>query len=48
MLPKIFHFLFISLITVSLLFSQEHTIKFATVAPEGSTWITIMREFDQA
>jgi TRAP-type C4-dicarboxylate transport system substrate-binding protein len=28
--------------------SQEHTIKFATVAPEGSTWMNIMREYDKA
>jgi TRAP-type C4-dicarboxylate transport system substrate-binding protein len=27
---------------------QEHTIKFATVAPEGTTWMNIMREFDAA
>jgi len=30
------------------LFAQEFTIKFATLAPEGSTWITVMREYDQA
>lgn len=28
--------------------AQEHLIKFATVAPEGSTWMKIMREFDDA
>ncbi len=28
--------------------SQQHTIKFATVAPEGSTWMNIMREYDEA
>ena len=26
---------------------QKHTIKFATLAPEGSTWMNIMREFDR-
>ncbi|MGA7159672.1 MAG: TRAP transporter substrate-binding protein DctP [Bacteroidota bacterium] len=27
--------------------AQEFTIKFATLAPEGSTWITVMKEYDQ-
>lgn len=26
---------------------QKYTIKFATLAPEGSTWMNIMREFDR-
>jgi len=29
-------------------FAQEFTIKFATLAPEGSTWINVMKEYDQA
>lgn len=28
--------------------AQEFVIKFATLAPEGSTWINIMREYDAA
>jgi TRAP-type C4-dicarboxylate transport system substrate-binding protein len=28
--------------------AQEFTIKFATVAPEGSTWMNVMKEYDQA
>jgi TRAP-type C4-dicarboxylate transport system substrate-binding protein len=28
--------------------AQEHRIKFATVAPEGSTWMKVLREFDDA
>jgi len=28
--------------------SQEHTIKFATIAPEGSTWMNVMRAYDAA
>ena len=28
--------------------AQQYTVKFATLAPEGSTWITVMREYDQA
>jgi len=30
------------------MFSQQYTIKFATVAPEGSAWMNVMKEFDQA
>ncbi len=29
-------------------FGQQYTIKFATVAPEGSTWMNVMREYDAA
>ena len=28
--------------------AQQYTIKFATLAPEGSTWIKVMRELDSA
>lgn len=28
--------------------AQEHVIKFATVAPEGSTWMKVMKEYDAA
>jgi TRAP-type C4-dicarboxylate transport system substrate-binding protein len=28
--------------------AQQYTIKFATLAPEGSTWIKVMRDFDSA
>ncbi|MFN0157197.1 MAG: TRAP transporter substrate-binding protein DctP [Bacteroidota bacterium] len=28
--------------------AQEFTIKFASVAPEGSTWLNVMREYDAA
>jgi TRAP-type C4-dicarboxylate transport system substrate-binding protein len=27
---------------------QQHTIKFATIAPEGSSWLNVMREYDAA
>ncbi len=27
--------------------AQQYTIKFATLAPEGSTWITVMKEYDR-
>ena len=26
--------------------AQEYTIKFATVAPDGSTWMKVMKEYD--
>lgn len=32
----------------SLLSAQDFTIKFATVAPEGTSWMNIMKEFDAA
>ena len=28
--------------------AQEYTIKFATLAPEGTTWMNVMREYDAA
>jgi TRAP-type C4-dicarboxylate transport system substrate-binding protein len=31
---------------LSFSFAQEHIIKFATLAPEGSTWINVMKEYD--
>jgi len=30
------------------LYAQEYTIKFATVAPDGSTWMNVMKEYDAA
>jgi TRAP-type C4-dicarboxylate transport system substrate-binding protein len=38
----------ISLFLSSQLFSQQYIIKFATVAPDGSTWMNVMKEFDAA
>ncbi len=29
-------------------FSQEYLIKFATLAPDGSTWMNVMKEYDNA
>jgi len=28
--------------------AQEYTIKFATIAPEGTTWMNVMKEYDAA
>jgi TRAP-type transport system periplasmic protein len=29
-------------------YTQQYTIKFASIAPEGSTWMNVMKEFDAA
>lgn len=40
---------FLTLIFIVLAYSSDPIIvKFATVAPEGSTWITVMKEFNEA
>ncbi len=42
---------FTQLLITSLLstaFSQQYIIKFASIAPEGSTWMNVMKEFDAA
>jgi len=31
-----------------MIFSQKYKIKFASLAPEGSTWLNVMKEYDQA
>lgn len=35
-------------LSLSMLAAQEYTIKFATLAPEGTSWMNVMREFDAA
>ncbi|MGE5313434.1 MAG: TRAP transporter substrate-binding protein DctP [Acidobacteriota bacterium] len=37
-----------ALLFAAQLYAQQFTIKFATLAPEGSTWINIMKEYDAA
>jgi TRAP-type C4-dicarboxylate transport system substrate-binding protein len=44
-------FLLLSLLVCAAVVSsraQEFTIKFATLAPEGSTWMNVMKEYDKA
>lgn len=41
-------FVILSLVAFSPLYAQQHTIRFATVAPEGSTWMNVMKEYDAA
>jgi TRAP-type transport system periplasmic protein len=36
------------LVTSCAVFAQQYTIKFATIAPEGSTWMNVMKEYDAA
>lgn len=36
------------LFVVSAASAQQYTIKFATLAPDGSTWMNVMREYDKA
>ncbi len=38
---------FLLTVLVNVAFAQKYTIKFATLAPEGSTWLKVMKEFDQ-
>ncbi len=36
------------LIAVAIAPAQEYTIKFASLAPEGSTWMNVLKEYDEA
>jgi TRAP-type C4-dicarboxylate transport system substrate-binding protein len=40
--------LFLSILTAATAFGQQYTLKFATLASEGTTWLNVMREFDKA
>ncbi len=45
----VFTGLLICILTASLSnssYSQQYTIKFASIAPEGSTWMNIMKQMD--
>lgn len=44
---KIFILVLVIMLTVSLSHAQKYQIKFASLAPDGSTWMNVMREFDQ-
>jgi TRAP-type C4-dicarboxylate transport system substrate-binding protein len=37
----------LSIIASSRISAQQYLIKFATLAPEGSTWMNVMKEYDQ-
>ena len=38
----------LTFVCAPLLFSQQYTIKFATLASEGTTWMNVMKEFNAA
>ncbi|MBI3112461.1 MAG: TRAP transporter substrate-binding protein DctP [Ignavibacteriales bacterium] len=45
---RLLSLLVLSSLVLSALYSQQYTVRFATVAPEGSTWMNVMKEFDAA
>ena len=47
-MKRIFPVLAILMLSTISLFAQQYTIKFATIAPEGSTWMNVMKEYDAA
>ena len=46
-MKRTFLILLVFLTLVNLSFSQKYKIKFATLAPEGSTWLKVMEEYNQ-
>lgn len=47
-LKKLLAVMFITCLATATSFGQKYQIKFASLAPDGSTWMNVMREFDQA
>ncbi len=47
-MKNIFTLMIVIFLIASLPFAQKYQIKFASLAPDGSTWMNVMREFDQA
>ena len=45
---RLFALLTMFMLGICTVSAQEYTIKFATIAPEGSTWLNVMREYDAA
>jgi len=45
---KIFFVVLLAFVMTMPGYAQQYTIKFATVAPEGTTWMNVMKEFDAA
>jgi TRAP-type transport system periplasmic protein len=41
-------FVFVLTLLITVCYGQQYTIKFASIAPEGSTWMNVMKEFDAA
>jgi TRAP-type C4-dicarboxylate transport system substrate-binding protein len=42
------HIIFLLTIIVACSFAQKNTVKFATLAPDGSTWMNVMNEFSES
>jgi TRAP-type C4-dicarboxylate transport system substrate-binding protein len=38
--------LVLTLLFLNFAFSQEYLIKVATIAPDGSTWVKVLKEYD--
>ncbi len=47
-MKRFMRFILIILLSVSFAFAQKYQIKFASLAPDGSTWMNVMREFDKS
>ncbi|MCI0495664.1 TRAP transporter substrate-binding protein DctP [candidate division KSB1 bacterium] len=47
-MKRLIIFCLIIFISVPCAFAQKYQIKFASLAPDGSTWMNVMREFDKA
>lgn len=45
---KYFTGIFLFLLATVSAFAQQYTIKFASISPEGTTWMNVMREYDAA
>ena len=47
-MKRLRHLVGLLLLASLAVYAQQYTIKFATIAPEGSTWMNVMREYDAA
>lgn len=47
-MKNVFSVFSLGFILVQLGFAQQYTIKFGTLAPEGSSWMVVMRQYDVA
>jgi TRAP-type C4-dicarboxylate transport system substrate-binding protein len=45
---RFFIVLVILMLSVGTTVAQQYTVKFATIAPEGTTWMNVMKEYDAA
>ena len=47
-MKRLCHLVGLFFLTSLAVYPQQYTIKFATLAPEGSTWMNVMKEYDAA